>query len=104
MDYLDEIENQLDEDGRYENAKYKLRQRFESAVIEVVVTEHPNIPGDVLAIFRRGRLTMDNPEYTWIDCVYDPDELVAIAKMALFARDHLLNLSANRKLEHAGQA
>jgi hypothetical protein len=104
MDDLDEVESILDEDGKYDNAKYKLRQRLEWSVIDVVVDEHPNIPGHVDVIFRRGYLTMENPQFDGFSYIKNPEELLAIAKMALLAREHFLRLeAAGRKLEQAGQ-
>lgn len=97
---MEEMEDILNEEGeqRDYNVKFKLRKTLEWSVVEMVVTEHPNLLGDAEAAIRRVRATVENPEFEGIACIANPEELIAIARMALIARERLLELQAAKPI------
>lgn len=91
-DDMDEIEAAMDQATKH--VKFKLRQRLSWSIVDVVVEQHPNTPDDITARITRARWTMDNPEFVDFRVIHDPDELVAIARLALQAREEMLRLKA----------
>lgn len=98
LDDMDEIEAGLDEMAK--GVKYKARHRMRWSIVDVLVKQHSGGDRSIEACINRGSWTPANPEFEEFRIIHDPDELVAIARLALQAWEEMVRLKeANQNPE-----
>ena len=100
---MHEFEKLLYYQRHLDNPKYRLRHWQGETLMEVVINHTPDDANHYHALFRRVyHADLDFPELELFRQIRDPNELVAIAKMALLAWEQFVDLqAADRKLEPA---
>jgi hypothetical protein len=100
-----DLEAALDsQNAEKEEIKFNLRQVGDYTAIEVVLLQVPSLLGNQTWVeFRQAQATAGGTSFSGLGNIYEPDELIVIAKMALLAWEQMLRLNANNdNLEQAG--